>query len=260
MENNISIDNMNKMQKIALISDIHGNIAALEKVVEDFTSRNVDCVFNLGDHVSGPLYPRETLAFLSKQNWIQILGNHDRQLIQQNPAHLGSSDLYAYTQLSESDLEWLRSLPASCTIENQFQLFHGTPKNDAAYLLETVEHGTARLAAPNEIIQRLSGLEPQIIVCGHSHIPRYVKIPGNVLLVNPGSVGMQAYADDQPEYHVIENGSPHARYAILEYRHNSWQVEIIAVAYDYQKAAARAGKNGRADWEFALQTGYVLRK
>jgi predicted phosphodiesterase len=93
------------MQKIALVSDIHGNIAALEKVVADIETRHVDRVFNLGDHVSGPLYPKETLEFLMKQDWVHIAGNHDRQLVQQNPAQYGASDRYAFGLLSKSELE-----------------------------------------------------------------------------------------------------------------------------------------------------------
>ena len=56
------------MQKIAILSDIHGNIPALEKVVDDINARRVDCVFNLGDHVSGPLWPKETIQYLMKQD------------------------------------------------------------------------------------------------------------------------------------------------------------------------------------------------
>lgn len=248
------------MQRIAILSDIHGNIHALEKVVEDFSSRNVDSVFNLGDHVSGPLYPKETLAFLSKQDWVHILGNHDRQLISQNPKQLGPSDQFAYNLLSASDLDWLRSLPANAVLESKFLLFHGTPAKDVDYLLETVEHGFARLATHAEIEKRLATVTAQIMVCGHTHTPRIVTMPSNTLIINPGSVGIQAYDDDQPEYHVIENGSPHARYAILEHKNETWQVEIISVAYEYRKAAARAAMNGRPDLEFALQTGFVPRK
>jgi predicted phosphodiesterase len=84
------------MQKIAILSDIHGNILALEKVVADIETRQVDRVFNLGDHISGPLFPKETLQFLMKQDWVHILGNHDRQLMNQDPQH-GLSDKYAFS-------------------------------------------------------------------------------------------------------------------------------------------------------------------
>jgi putative phosphoesterase len=245
------------MKKIAIVSDIHGNILALEKVVADIETRQVDGVFNLGDHISGPLYPKETLDFLRKQDWVQLLGNHDRQLISQNPQQHGLSDSYAFSCLNDADLDWLRTLPASVMVENQFFLFHGTPSSDTTYLLETVEHGRARLATQAEIAQRLDGAMSQIMLCGHTHIPRVVELAQDILVVNPGSVGLPAYDDETPEYHVMETGSPHARYAILEYKNSNWQAELISVGYDAQQAAQQARRNGRPDWEYALQTGFM---
>ncbi len=247
------------MQKIAILSDIHGNIAALEKVAVDIETRQVDRVFNLGDHISGPLYPKETLEFLMKQDWVHISGNHDRQLIYQSPQQHGDSDKYAFGFLSGSDLEWLKALPASKVAEDQFLLFHGTPSSDTTYLLETVENGRARLATHTEIDQKLGEWTAQIMLCGHTHIPRIVETSQKSLIINPGSVGLPAYEDTTPEYHVMETGSHHARYAILEYKNGTWQAELIAVPYDYQQAAAQAGKNGRPDWEYCLQTGRMPR-
>lgn len=247
------------MQKIAILSDIHGNIAALEKVAADIETRQVDRVFNLGDHISGPLYPKETLEFLMKQDWIQISGNHDKQLIHQPPQQHGDSDRYAFGFLSNSDLDWLRALPASKVVEDQFLLFHGTPSSDTTYLLETVENGSARLATHAEIEQKLGGTTAQIMLCGHTHTPRIVETHQKALVINPGSVGLPAYADTTPEYHVMEAGSHHARYAILEHKNGAWQAELITVSYDYQQAAAQAGRNGRPDWEYSLQTGRMPR-
>jgi predicted phosphodiesterase len=243
------------MQKIAVLSDIHGNIAALEKVVEDIKSRQVDGVFNLGDHVSGPLWPKETLEFLREQDWIQIRGNHERQLTQNDPKNHGLSDRYAYEKLNASDLDWLKALPAGREVQDEFLLFHGTPSSDMAYLLETVEHGRARLATQAEIIPRLDETGPRFMFCGHTHIPRVVELPGNLLIVNPGSVGLPAYEADSPEHHVMETGSPHARYAIVEYRNGSWLAELVAISYDHQKAAEQARRNHRPDWEVGLQMG-----
>ena len=242
------------MKKIAVVSDIHGNIVALESVVEDINSRQVDCVINLGDHVSGPLWPKETIQTLMKQDWIQIKGNHDRQLVMQNSAEHGLSDAYAFTQLSNIELDWLGALPASMEFQEKFLLCHGAPSCDTIYLLETVDHGRAMLATPKEIRGRIGKISPSIILCGHTHIPRVVKLPGQ-LIVNPGSVGLQAYDDEIPEYHIIETGSPHARYAILEYQDGNWNVDLIAVRYDHQKAADQARKNNRPDWVIGLKTG-----
>jgi len=125
------------------------------------------------------------------------------------------------------------------------------------YLLETVENGRARLATIPEINQRLGEVKSPIILCGHSHIPRVVKMPTGQLIVNPGSVGLPAYADVEPEPHIMETGSPHARYAILERQAEKWNVELIVVPYDHQKAAEQARKNGRSDWEIGLKYGFM---
>jgi diadenosine tetraphosphatase ApaH/serine/threonine PP2A family protein phosphatase len=94
------------------------------------------------------------------------------------------------------------------------------------------------------------------MLCAHSHIPRVVRV-GSTLIVNPGSVGLPAYDHDQPELHVMETGSPDARYAVLERAAQGWQVELIALAYDHLAAAEQAKRNARPDWERALLTGYM---
>jgi putative phosphoesterase len=245
------------MQKIAVLSDIHGNIAALEKVVEDLRTRQVERVFNLGDHASGPLWPKETVRFLMEQDWLQIKGNHERQLTTQNPADHSPSDAYAFRQLNEVELDWLRNLPAGLKIGDEFLLVHGSPSSDTTYLLETIEHGRGHLASLDEIQKRLGEATAPVILCGHTHQPRVVKLPGSGLIVNPGSVGLPAYSDNQPERHVMESGSPHARYAILEFKQGVWVPEIIAVPYDHHKAVDQAHKNNRPDWEIALRTGFM---
>jgi putative phosphoesterase len=245
------------MQKIAVLSDIHGNIDALVTVIDDIRARCVDCVFNLGDHVSGPLWPKETIQSLMVQDWMQILGNHDRQLIGQDPGQHGLSDSFAFRQLNDVELDWLRTLPASIEIPGEFLLIHGTLSSDTTYLLETVEHGRARLATQIEIVERLGETKSRIVLCGHSHIPRIVQVSENTLIINPGSVGLPAYDDELPEYHVMETGSPHARYAILEYVNGGWLVEMIAVPYEHQRASAQAHRNGRIDWEIGIRTGFM---
>jgi hypothetical protein len=87
-----------------------------------------------------------------------------------------------------------------------------------------------------------------------------VELSTDLLFINSGSVGLPAYDDEVPEYHVIETGSTHARYAVLERKHGIWQAELICVAYDHRQAAERARRNGRLDWAEALQTGRLPHK
>jgi hypothetical protein len=67
-------------------------------------------------------------------------------------------------------------------------------------------------------------------------------------IVNPGSVGLQAYTDDAPEPHAMECGSPHARYAVLSRAGDQWSIEAVSLPYAWNKAAGAARRNGRNDW------------
>ena len=244
------------MNRLAVLSDVHGNLPALEAVVADLSGREVDRVVNLGDHLSGPLWPQETADFLMGCDWVHILGNHDRWMAYQDPAQHGPSDKYAYAHTAGAARAWLASLPARVELEGGLLLFHGTPADDNAYLLETVADSRARLADPDEVRARLGGATAPVVLCGHSHVPRLVRRPDGRLALNPGSVGLQAYDDTGPEPHVIENGSPHARYAVLERQEGGWRAEFVLVSYDHESAAAQARRNGRPDWASALRTGY----
>ena len=245
------------MSTFALIADIHGNLPALEAVVTDIATRGVSRVVNLGDHVSGPLWPRETADFLMRQPWVAIAGNHDRQVAFDDPPPHGPTDRYAFGQMTARQMDWLKALPAGLTLdEHDLLLCHGTPGDDAEYLLETPEHGRLRLASRAEIAARLGNPAAPVIACGHSHIPRLVHLPDGTAIVNPGSVGLPAYTDDGPRPHVSETGSPQARYALLEFTGPKMVVTFAAIEYDHARAAHRAAANGRPDWAVALRTGY----
>src|SRR5512140_3663424 len=99
--------------RIALISDIHGNLAALEAVVADLSRREVDAVVNLGDSLSGPLLPAETAGYLMAQKWTHLAGNHERQLLTPPPNEMGPSDAFAAATLSAKVFTWMASLRSS---------------------------------------------------------------------------------------------------------------------------------------------------
>ncbi|MBL8093095.1 MAG: metallophosphoesterase family protein [Anaerolineales bacterium] len=243
------------MARWAVLSDIHGNLAALEAVVADLAGQGVDRVLNLGDHASGPLWPAETMDYLVQQDWLHIAGNHDRQLVRVDPAQHGASDRYAYEHLTPEHLNWLRRLPAHATPTPELLAFHGSPTSDLVYLLETVQAGRTRLATPAEIRARLGEASAPLMVCGHTHRQRAIVVDESTLIVNPGSIGLPAYSGDTPELHVVEAGSPHARYAVLDDASGQWAVALRLVAYDHHAAARQAARNDRADWESALRTG-----
>ncbi|RYF56832.1 MAG: metallophosphatase family protein, partial [Comamonadaceae bacterium] len=96
--------------RIALVSDIHGNLTALEAVAADIRRRGADQVVNLGDNLSGPLLPRETAQWLMASGWLSLAGNHERQVLELRPGRGGPSDQYAHAQLTEPEFAWLRTL------------------------------------------------------------------------------------------------------------------------------------------------------
>lgn len=256
--------------KIAIISDIHGNLLALQAVLADIVSQGVDQTVNLGDILSGPLQPAETADLLMAQNFPTIRGNHERQLLallarpaaQIDPA---TSDGYAATQLSPAQVAWLESLPVSMALNSDIRLCHGTPHSDRQYWLETVVPGFAqgqgpgiRAATLDEVAARLGQVTHPVVLCGHTHVPRLVQC-GDVLIVNPGSVGQPGFDDDHPYPHVVENGAPHARYAVLAKTRQGWQVDLRAVPYDHMAQAGVAARRRRPDWAQVLATGFMKR-
>ncbi len=245
------------MAKVAVLSDIHGNLPALEAVVSDLEQRGADIVMCLGDHLSGPLWPCESAQFLMGRNWVCIAGNHDRQLVERDISTYGPTDHYADSVLTTNIRDWLRSLPATRTTDQGFFLCHGTPASDMEYLVENIDKERVHLAATQIIANRLQLVDSSVILCGHTHIPQVVQLSEGTLVINPGSVGLPAYTDIHPQPHIVEMGSPAARYAILESASGSRVVELIAVPYDHECAARKAAMNTRPDWEFWLRTGFV---
>lgn len=249
------------LQRLAILSDIHGNLPALEAVLADVARHAVDVVVDLGDIASGPLWPRATVALLARHDFPTIAGNHERQVLGGLPGPMGPSDAFAAGDLGADERAWLAALPAAHRLDDVL-LSHGCPGDDLTMWLETLDPtapGGVRAATADEIAARgptarLAGAS--LVVCGHSHVPRVVARDAHTTIVNPGSVGLPAWTDDDDAPTMsVETGSPHARYAIAERAGAGWQVSLRAVAYDWHAAARRAEANGRPAWAHALATG-----
>lgn len=269
--------------RVGLVSDIHGNLPALQAVLADIARRGgVDLVINLGDMVSGPLLPEETAQFLRQQSdWIQLRGNHERQTLEWPREKQAATDAFTADALSPESQQWLRCLPGGsgrwfytgpenpqCWLAG-VALCHGSPRSDLEYLMETAEGEVVRQATDAELAERLGDALPTactLFACGHTHVPRVWRWHETLTLVNPGSVGLPAYDDDEPmplsTYHRVENNSPDARYAIVTLASRDkrrWDVDLLAVAYDHESMARLADANGRPDWGHALRTGRMPR-
>ena len=257
---------MTMVTRWAVLSDIHGNLPALEAVLDEIGREGITRIVNLGDIVSGPLWPAATADRLRKLGWPTIRGNHERQLLTLPRQRMSPADAFAAVRMREEHRAWLDALPTTLDLDDGVWCCHGTPASDLEYFLETVTPDLGRDGSPGvraavaaEVSARLGAIRASLVLCGHTHMPRTAQC-GDSLIVNPGSVGLPAFDDGRPFAHLMETGAPHSRWAVVERGPAGWQAHLRATAYDWNAAAVRAEENGRGDWADALRTGRVGRK
>jgi putative phosphoesterase len=233
--------------KIAVISDIHSNRLALEAVLEDIVGQGVDATFNLGDIVAGPLEPNWVVDILMDIDIPTVRGNHERVLIDNPPEKLHGVDLFAQTQMESRHRGWINALPLTLALLDDIFLCHGTPTSDEDPWLDGWWDGRTSVS-PDEatVAAKAEGFDYPVLLCGHTHIPRAVRLKDGRLIVNPGSVGLQ-----------INHGSPDARYATIELKNGKYFPSFHAVPYDHFAAARQAEANGFPQWREALVTGWA---
>jgi len=215
---------------------------------------------NLGDSLYGPLDPPGTARILLPLGLPTVRGNEDRIIVERSLTGEESPTLhYVRRSLSLRHTQSLENLPITCVVLRVFRACHGSPMRDDEYLLWRVSDGGLVRRTTGELSELLSECKEPVLLCGHDHVPHTVDLPDGRLIVNPGSVGLPAFADDRPCPHIMQNGSPYARFSIVSGGAVRWHVENIAVTYDWGKAARVAEQNDRPDWAAWLRTGCALR-
>lgn len=242
---------------LAAISDIHGNSAALDAVLADIARRGISAVVNLGDALSGPLDPVGTADRLMPLDLPTVSGNHDRMLVDRAPEAQPLWEQWTLPLLSARHLDWVRHLPPFRDWHGVL-LTHGSPKGDEDnWLHDRDGQGGMRERTLQEVTERAGNHPQRLILSGHTHMPRMVRLPDGRVLVNPGPVGLPAYADPRPPVPTAAmTGAPDARYAICELVEGDWRIALVTVPYDPSEMIARARANGADDWAAALETGW----
>ncbi len=242
--------------RVAVISDVHGNRWALEAVLRDIERRGVRRIVNLGDSLYGPLDPAGTADILLPLDLPTVRGNEDRIIIEaHDPDHDTPTLRFVKECLTPAHLAWLRNLTVTSVTFDDFLLCHACPLRDDEYLFVGVRAGGTYPRQAGDLMRRLSSIGQRVILSGHDHVPRTRCLPDGRLLVNPGSVGLPAYQDSAPLPHVMETGTPHARYGIVVGGPSGWRAENVALLYDWESAATTAERNGRPDWAAWIRTG-----
>jgi len=226
-------------ERVAVLSDIHGVLPALEAVLAEPDVRAADAVVLTGDLLSGP-QPVETLELLRGlgDRAVFVGGNADRELAAL--AQAGTDvpgtlpvDAWAAGQLRAADVELLAGLPPHARLEldglGPVLFCHATPRDDTEMVL--VDSRPGRWA---EVLAGVDG-DVRAVVCGHTHMP-FVRLTHGLLVVNPGSVGMPY-------------GRPGAHWALLGPGDG---VTLRRTVYDCAAACARIAAEsafeGAAEW------------
>ncbi len=242
--------------RFAVIADVHGNADALAAVLADIDAQSIVLTVNLGDCLSGALWPARTAAMLRARPMLTLCGNHDRSLIDRPRDAMGDWDRWADAEIDQPTRDWIATLPPTLEMGEVFAC-HGTPDSDTTYWLHEVRGGEMRATPPDRVAAQIGARPHRLFLCAHTHLSAAVTLPDGRLIVNPGSVGNPAYDDAHPEPHKAESGSPHARYAVLDRSAAGWAVSFRLVPYDPTAAIAKARERGAEDWVNPLATGHA---
>jgi len=227
--------------RLAILSDIHGNLLALEAVLADLKTRSVDSTVNLGDCVTSPLWPRETLELLDTLDLPTVRGNHDRWIAERTPPQMTKSMQFTFASLSLEQIARLGALPSTLQLGHDVLAVHGTPEDDNEYLLEEIADGRLANATRSTIDRRLGGRSDSLILCGHSHYQHAAHGSANRLVVNPGSVGLPF---EQPVPRGPVRRPPWAEYALVSVRQGRVSIDLRRTRIPIEALFESVAKSG----------------
>ena len=205
--------------KLAILSDIHSNIHALNSVKAELKHiGGIDGILCAGDIVGYGAFPNECCRAVSAISKLIVLGNHDLAVLDRDTSFMNpyaaKAVLWTSSNLDDDSRRWLHSLDAEARFQAaglDVAIYHGSVGSSTEYVYED--------GATESLLTRA---RCDLLVLGHTHMP-YVKRFPSGLIVNPGSVG-------QPR-----DGDPRASYALLDT--DTRECEILRLDYDIDKAA-----------------------
>ncbi len=231
------------MERIAVISDIHANLVALEAVLEDIKRRKIDRIFCLGDIVMKGASPCEVVDIIRKKCEIVVKGNCDELVV--NAPEESKSRKWYKDKLGKERIEYLDKLPMYQDIYmsgSYIRMFHAT-KNDLfnrIFDIDTIEKKKI-------LFEEEKGKEPDIVLYGDIH-KQYMQKLQNKTIINVGSVGNVVEFPNYDETITNMEETLQAYYCILEGEYKSKEksaiaIQFVRVPYDIEKEITLAKKN-----------------
>jgi predicted phosphodiesterase len=249
--------------RIAIFSDVHGNLTALEAVLTDIDRQEVDTTVFAGDLCFIGPRPSACLSLVRERGITCIYGNTDEWLVgrQEPPEPRKAMAEWTREQLSADQRAWLDALPFGLRYQrtgnptDALHIVHANPRDVNQIIFPPENEQMARygqIRQPDgELEPLLAGLEAAVLVFGHLHIPN-VRMWGNLRLANISSVS------------VSGDGDPRAKYAIFTWVEGSWQMELRHVAYEMPAEIAAYRSARPPGWEQLVEVitkeGYLAQK
>jgi putative phosphoesterase len=219
--------------RVAVVSDIHGNLTAFEAVLADIRDCSPDLVLHGGDLADGGSSPVEIVNRIRDLGWPGVMGNTDEMLVSPDSLEDFASQSSAppnlwiavrqiasatRSELGEERLAWLREFPRVKILEG-FALVHATP--------ESCWRAPAPEATDGELETIYSSLGQPVVVFGHTHRPSIRCVASHPeFLINTGSVGLSYDGDPRASYLILDEGTPSIRR--VEY---NLELELKALAF-----------------------------
>jgi len=254
--------------RLAVLSDTHGNLPALEAVLADARQQGVDSIVVAGDFTTGGSQQLETINLLRSLGSWMIRGNSEGYLLAYGAGNVPdgwrvskqwASVRWSYSHLNRETLDFIASLPEQRVVALDdaapIRVVHGSPRSSSEHLFpdrDPVSLRAFRKAGllppgrdPVKLDQALVQVKESGLVCGHSHIPWKQEQHGRLVL-NPGSVGAPI------------NGDVRAQYALLTWGDGRWQAEHRAIAYDLDLVRAAFSESGLLEEGGAFARAWLL--
>jgi predicted phosphodiesterase len=230
--------------RLAVLSDIHGNLEAFCHCLDDIDLSGVDQIVNLGDSIGYGPQPEEVLNLLKKRGIPNIVGNHELATIDKDfrlwltPSTL-KSITHTLKYLSSESLSYIKNLP-SCRMVEGALLVHGCPPDSPTIYLNHMSLSETR--------ETFESNEFNIAFTGHTHRLMLIRYDGKDLTFKP--LNKDTMVLEKGYRYIVNVGSvgqprdddPRAKYIIWD--NNSNTLEIRRISYDVVKTAAEIMKRG----------------
>ena len=244
--------------RIAILSDVHGNLFSLERVLAELSRESVDEIVCLGDVAATGPQPRETLLRLRSLNLPVVMGNTDCWLLnptperstsrmyatpkkQEDPLKVEEIDFWCVKQLSSTDIDYLKTFKPTLEMllgdGMKLLCFHGSPLSNKDIITATTKE--------EDLARMLSPVAP-LMVGGHTHT-QMLRHYNDIILLNPGSVGFPHQSMSSEGY--VRN-PPWAEYAIVCYNDGRLSIDFRRTRIDVKAVIEAAFVSGmpHAEW------------